>query len=542
VVGVGVPWSGGEGGVEVFTHEGQREFGWPRDTDKNMMSSPALGDLDGDGIDDIAICCRQDGVHAYLSSSPDWIGSAQVGGNIGWSLATPIIADLENDGYPEVLTINDDGTVYAWRHDGQSVIPGSNGIFAYVQATLGSGFPCIAVADLDKDGENEIIAGSAYPGASVPSAGGIYIWNPQGDLLLGPDDYPDPFTVIHGIAIANLDEDEDLEIIAFGGDTSYVTLSAFKMDGTQPANYPIILEDLQSNWWNACHPAVADLEGDGILEIVVSVFALGEGRIYGWHQDGTPLGSLGPNGLLVSMKSPHADRVKQVLSELGTGASEISDQLRGMTREELMRLAPTLDDPIFASVAETFGSPVLADIDRDGSLDIIARAGYYYGTGYERVFAWDYEGNLIPGFPLYVSNQASPFSFWPYTPLISDLDGDGKLNLVVVSDWPDHRVVCWGLDVYYDSTKMHWPKYMHDKRNSSIFQLEDYTVWRGDTDGDGMIDIADVIYLLNYLYKGGSAPDPLERGDTNEDGVVDLADAVHLINYLFRHGPPPAKL
>ncbi len=80
---------------------------------------------------------------------------------------------------------------------------------------------------------------------------------------------------------------------------------------------------------------------------------------------------------------------------------------------------------------------------------------------------------------------------------------------------------------------------MHDKRNSGIFRLEDYTVWRGDADGDGMIDIADVIYLLNYLYKGGSAPDPLERGDANEDGVVDLADAVYLINYLFRQGPPP---
>ena len=62
----------------------------------------------------------------------------------------------------------------------------------------------------------------------------------------------------------------------------------------------------------------------------------------------------------------------------------------------------------------------------------------------------------------------------------------------------------------------------------------------GDVTGDGVIDIGDVVYLINYLYKNGPAPDPLEVGDVNAcDAVVDLGDVVYLINYLFRNGPPP---
>ena len=63
---------------------------------------------------------------------------------------------------------------------------------------------------------------------------------------------------------------------------------------------------------------------------------------------------------------------------------------------------------------------------------------------------------------------------------------------------------------------------------------------RGDANGNGAIDIADVVYLMNYLFTDGPAPDPLEAGDANCDGIVDIADVVYLINYLFIGGPPPA--
>ena len=62
---------------------------------------------------------------------------------------------------------------------------------------------------------------------------------------------------------------------------------------------------------------------------------------------------------------------------------------------------------------------------------------------------------------------------------------------------------------------------------------------RGDANGDGQIDIADVMCLINYLFLNGSPPDPLRVGDCNCDDTVDVADVMYLINYLFLEGSPP---
>jgi hypothetical protein len=62
----------------------------------------------------------------------------------------------------------------------------------------------------------------------------------------------------------------------------------------------------------------------------------------------------------------------------------------------------------------------------------------------------------------------------------------------------------------------------------------------GDCTGDGTIDVADVVYLLTYLFTGGPEPIPmLDVGDCNENGTVDIGDVVYLINYLFNGGPAP---
>jgi bacillopeptidase F len=61
----------------------------------------------------------------------------------------------------------------------------------------------------------------------------------------------------------------------------------------------------------------------------------------------------------------------------------------------------------------------------------------------------------------------------------------------------------------------------------------------GDADGSGTIDIADAVFLINYLFANGPAPSPLLAGDANCDGRVDIADVVFLINNLFVGGPQP---
>ncbi len=63
----------------------------------------------------------------------------------------------------------------------------------------------------------------------------------------------------------------------------------------------------------------------------------------------------------------------------------------------------------------------------------------------------------------------------------------------------------------------------------------------GDCTGDGAVDVADVVFLINYLYKGEEAPNPYGRGDVNRDCIIDVADIVYLINYLYRSGDAPLK-
>jgi hypothetical protein len=59
----------------------------------------------------------------------------------------------------------------------------------------------------------------------------------------------------------------------------------------------------------------------------------------------------------------------------------------------------------------------------------------------------------------------------------------------------------------------------------------------GDANGDTKIDIADVFFLINYLFSNG--PLPIGPSDVNNDFEVDVSDVFYLINYLFGGGNAP---
>jgi serine protease AprX len=63
----------------------------------------------------------------------------------------------------------------------------------------------------------------------------------------------------------------------------------------------------------------------------------------------------------------------------------------------------------------------------------------------------------------------------------------------------------------------------------------------GDVTGDGIINLADLVYLISYLYRGGRAPSPLFLGDVNCDDAVNLSDVIYLINYLYQSGTAPCS-
>lgn len=69
------------------------------------------------------------------------------------------------------------------------------------------------------------------------------------------------------------------------------------------------------------------------------------------------------------------------------------------------------------------------------------------------------------------------------------------------------------------------------------------TIVCGDVNGDWNVEVTDVVYLINYLFKSAEPPlctNPYTVcADANGDSEVGLADVVHLINYLLLSGPAP---
>ena len=62
---------------------------------------------------------------------------------------------------------------------------------------------------------------------------------------------------------------------------------------------------------------------------------------------------------------------------------------------------------------------------------------------------------------------------------------------------------------------------------------------KGDANGDGHANISDPIFLVNYIFNGGAAPNPMDAADADCNGIVTISDAVYLINYIFTGGPAP---
>lgn len=92
----------------------------------------------------------------------------------------------------------------------------------------------------------------------------------------------------------------------------------------------------------------------------------------------------------------------------------------------------------------------------------------------------------------------------------------------------------------FSTVKMKCALIITDQGKGDLYSLaaDVDSVKCGDANSDGKVTVSDVIYLINYLFKGGPAP-WFFYSDTNGDGKITVSDVVYLIIYLFKGGSSP---
>jgi hypothetical protein len=62
----------------------------------------------------------------------------------------------------------------------------------------------------------------------------------------------------------------------------------------------------------------------------------------------------------------------------------------------------------------------------------------------------------------------------------------------------------------------------------------------GDVNESGNLTSADILGLVNFIFKSGSPPAPCEAaGDVNCTGNVTSADIIYMVNHIFKSAPAP---
>jgi hypothetical protein len=405
-----------------------------------------------------------------------------------WSNSSPVVADLDGNGSMEIVVGASD-RVYAWRWNGVEVRDGDNnpvttGVF---NSIAGNFMPGLAAGDLDLDGRDEII-GCTFDTRMV------YVFQGDGSVRAG---WPRPIvSTTHGIwatpALADLDMDGRLEIIVLGLDGR---LYAWRANGTEmrdgdanPATNGVLFQVPGSAVWSRGAPAVgnllpadatpeivfgtennlvymlradgsiapgwprtvgnhinaapsvADIDGDGALDIAVPAR---DGVLYVFRRDGTNLtgwprplvqqwNALTPS---VACADFDADGKLELVAASTVGSSEGSLYVfdsQGNVRSGW---------PVNVHTAGE-ASPIVGDLDSDGKPEIV------YGGESGVLYGFRADGTLFPGFPIRVGSEVRA------TPTMSDADGDGHVDLVF-SGW-DQQVYVWRFSGLYVRRNSPW--------------------------------------------------------------------------------------
>ena len=61
----------------------------------------------------------------------------------------------------------------------------------------------------------------------------------------------------------------------------------------------------------------------------------------------------------------------------------------------------------------------------------------------------------------------------------------------------------------------------------------------GDANNDGIVNILDITFIINFLYKSGAPPPVPALADPDNSCATDALDITYLINFLYKGGPAP---
>ncbi|MCE5314867.1 MAG: FG-GAP-like repeat-containing protein [Armatimonadota bacterium] len=133
--------------------------GWPKSGGNCIKTSPAIGDIDGDGMNDVAWGAEDENIHIWLSSLNSGTGDndqqilCDMGGPV---MSSPALADLDGDGKLDVIAGSDSGYVWAFNWQGQPLDGWSGGIRLDYSGDYSIDAP-VSVGDANGDGKVEVV-------------------------------------------------------------------------------------------------------------------------------------------------------------------------------------------------------------------------------------------------------------------------------------------------------------------------------------------------------------------------------------------------